>query len=100
MIKSIGELACTGQPSLQNALELAAKSLKLRPMHASREVIVVIANLTTCDPGSVADTIKLMKEENIRCSVIGLAAEVYVYKILTKETKGTYSVILDDVHFK
>ncbi|EEB12286.1 TFIIH basal transcription factor complex p44 subunit, putative [Pediculus humanus corporis] len=100
IIKSIGDLACTGQPSLQNALELAGKSLKLRPTHASREVIAIIANLTTCDPGNVADTIRFMKEENIRCSVIGLAAEVYVYKTLTKETKGTYSVILDDVHFK
>lgn len=59
-----------------------------------------MANLTTCDPGNVADTIKFMKEENIRCSVIGLAAELYVCKTLTKETKGTYSVILDDTHFK
>lgn len=36
----------------------------------------------------------------MRCSVIGLAAEVHICKQLAKDTGGTYNVILDDCHFK
>lgn len=100
VIKKIAEMSCTGEPSLQNALELVDKSLKLLPSHASREVLILMANLTTCDPGNIVDTIKMMKSNNIRCSVIGLAAEVHVCKTLTKETGGVYSVVLDDVHYR
>lgn len=41
-----------------------------------------------------------MKAEGVRCSVIGLAAEVKVCRQLSKETGGLYSVILDDCHFR
>lgn len=100
MLKNLAEISCTGEPSLQNALELAAKSLKLLPSHASREVLVIMANLTTCDPGNINDTVKAMKADSIRCSVIGLAAEVHVCRTLTKETGGVYSIVLDDVHYR
>jgi len=59
-----------------------------------------MANLTTCDPGNIVDTIQELKREKIRCSVIGLAAEVRVCRLLTQETGGIYGVILDDVHYK
>lgn len=99
-VKQYAELSCQGEPSLQNALELAAKSLKLLPSHASREVLVLMANLTTCDPGNIIETIKELKKDKIRCSVIGLAAEVRVCRLLAQETGGIYSVILDDSHYK
>ncbi|KAL0268262.1 UNVERIFIED_CONTAM: hypothetical protein PYX00_010276 [Menopon gallinae] len=100
VLKNLAEVSCTGEPSLQNALELAAKSLKLLPTHASREVLIIMANLTTCDPGNINDTVKAMKADSIRCSVIGLAAEVHVCRTLTKETGGVYSIVLDDVHYR
>lgn len=48
---------CSGEPSLQNALKLAASSLKMLPSHASREVLVIMGSLTTCDPGDINETI-------------------------------------------
>lgn len=36
----------------------------------------------------------------MRCSVIGLAAEVHVCRQLAKHTGGVYNVILDDSHYK
>jgi len=36
----------------------------------------------------------------VRCSVIALAAEVRIYKLLSKETGGTFNVILDDTHLQ
>jgi len=35
----------------------------------------------------------------VRCSFIGLAAEVFVFRNLCEETHGVYSVILDELHF-
>ncbi|EEC04260.1 Bcl-2-associated transcription factor (BTF), putative [Ixodes scapularis] len=41
-----------------------------------------------------------MQKCSIRCSVVGLAAEVRVCCALTKATGGTYNVIMDENHFK
>lgn len=49
----------TGEPSLQNSLELALKSLRLLPSHASKEILVIIGALTTCDPGDINETIRV-----------------------------------------
>ncbi|KAJ8985989.1 hypothetical protein NQ317_013873 [Molorchus minor] len=102
-IKHIGSLNRTsliGEPSLQNGLEAALSSLKLLPSHASREILVIIGSLTTCDPGNIYTTIDSLKQEGVRCSVIGLAAEVHVCRKIANQTGGVYNVILDDSHFK
>uniref|UniRef100_A0A1B6EDD1 General transcription factor IIH subunit n=1 Tax=Clastoptera arizonana TaxID=38151 RepID=A0A1B6EDD1_9HEMI len=91
---------CIGEPSLQNALELALSSLKMLPTHASREVLVILGSLTTCDPGDINQTIVSLKNCGIRVSVIGLAAEVRICNALCKETGGVYNVVLDDRHFR
>lgn len=41
-----------------------------------------------------------MKAEGVRCSVIGLAAEVHVCRELSRRTGGSYGVILDDAHYR
>lgn len=48
-----------GEPSLQNGLEMALSSLKLLPSHASREILVIMGSLTTCDPGDISNTIEV-----------------------------------------
>lgn len=55
---------CSGEPSLQNALELALSSLKMLPTHASREVLIILGSLTTCDPGDIQVTIKVSTHNN------------------------------------
>lgn len=42
----------------------------------------------------------MLKSEGVRCSVIGLAAEVHICRQLANRTGGAYSVILDDSHYK
>lgn len=88
-----------GEPSIQNSLEICERTLKQMPAHASREVLFIMGSLTTCDPGSLYETISNMKKLNIRCSIIGLAAEVHICKALTKDTGGVYSIVLDESHF-
>jgi transcription initiation factor TFIIH subunit 2 len=58
------------------------------PIHGSREVLILSGSLTTCDPGNIFDTIDRFKQEKIRCSVIGLAAEVQICRTIAKETNG------------
>ena len=41
-----------------------------------------------------------MKNDGVRCSVIGLAAELHVSKRMATATGGDHSVVLDDKHFK
>ncbi|KAH1016981.1 hypothetical protein HUJ05_007721 [Dendroctonus ponderosae] len=99
-LRSMSKTSLLGEPSLQNGLEDAFSSLKLVPTHASREVLVIMGSLTTCDPTDINTTIQKFKQEGIRCSIIGLAAEVHICRTLANETKGTYNIILDDSHYK
>lgn len=91
---------CGGEPSLYNSLSLAIQTLKHMPGHTSREILIVMSSLTTCDPANIYELIKTLKSLRVRVSVIGLSAEVRVCTVLTRETGGSYHVILDESHFK
>lgn len=94
------DTVCLGEPSLFNALSLAVSTLKHMPGHTSREVLIVMSSLTTCDPANIYELIKTLRSLRVRVSVIGLSAEVRVCTVLTRETGGSYHVILDEGHFK
>nr|XP_043609149.1 general transcription factor IIH subunit 2 [Erigeron canadensis] len=96
----MGKLGCSGEASLQNALELVHEQLDQIPSYGHREVIILYSALSTCDPGDVMETIQKCKKSKIRCSVIGLSAEIYICKYLSQETGGLYSVALDEAHLK
>lgn len=53
------QITPAGEPSLQNSIELALKSLRLLPSHASKEILIIVGALTTCDPGDINETIKV-----------------------------------------
>ncbi|KAE9417668.1 hypothetical protein Angca_008889, partial [Angiostrongylus cantonensis] len=99
-LSSLNEAICSGDFSLQNALQLATTNLKSLPGHVSREVILVMSSLSTVDPGNIFSTFEIIRGHNIRCSVIGLAAELFVCKQLVKITNGRYDVVLDADHFE
>uniref|UniRef100_A0A7N0UG12 VWFA domain-containing protein n=1 Tax=Kalanchoe fedtschenkoi TaxID=63787 RepID=A0A7N0UG12_KALFE len=100
-IKSLmSNLGCSGDASLQNALDLVHGYLNQIPSYGHREVLILYSALSTCDPGDIMETIQYCKESKIRCSVIGLSAEMFICKHLCQETGGSYSVALDESHFK
>lgn len=99
-LKKIEETPCRGEPSLQNALEVAHASLRHLPPHTSREVLIIFAALTTCDPGAIKTSIQKIKDANIRVSAIGLAAELHICKDISQETGGSFAVSINDVHLK
>lgn len=52
-------MALVSEPSIQNGLEIALKTLKMVPSHASREILMILGSLTTCDPGDINETIEV-----------------------------------------
>ncbi|KAF9684024.1 hypothetical protein SADUNF_Sadunf04G0074700 [Salix dunnii] len=96
----MAKLECSGDSSLQNALELVHEYLDQIPSYGNREVLILYSALTTCDPGDIMETIQKCKKSKMRCSVIGLSAEMFICKHLCQETGGLYSVALDESHFK
>lgn len=99
-LKKITVNQCIGEASLQNSLEMSLMTMKNLPQHTSKQVLIIMGSLTTCDPSDIDVTIKSLVEHNIRISVIGLSAEVQVCKRIAKETKGSYHVILDEHHLR
>uniref|UniRef100_A0A8C9TY87 General transcription factor IIH subunit n=1 Tax=Scleropages formosus TaxID=113540 RepID=A0A8C9TY87_SCLFO len=101
LLKHFSDSFCAGS-SISHGWPRLKQSVSNRhmPGHTSREVLVIFSSLTTCDPSNIYDLIKTLKGLKIRVSVIGLSAEVRVCTILTRETGGTYHVILDETHFR
>lgn len=60
VIQGLNKTSLVGEPSLQNGLEMALKSLKLLPSHASREILILMGSLTTCDPSDINRTIEVL----------------------------------------
>jgi transcription initiation factor TFIIH subunit 2 len=89
-----------GSASLQNGLDLAVESLRRIPPYGHREVLVLLAALSSCDPGNILDSIKAAKTNKVRVSVVGLAAEVHVCRVAATETGGSYEVATSEAHLE
>lgn len=90
-----------GEFSLQNCLEVAGRSLGHQPRHGSREIVLVTAALSTCDPGYIlTETLPRLQQANIRVSCIALSAELHICRKLAESTSGTMGVCLDLQHFR
>uniref|UniRef100_A0A5K3ENM7 General transcription factor IIH subunit n=1 Tax=Mesocestoides corti TaxID=53468 RepID=A0A5K3ENM7_MESCO len=99
-LEELSKRQCIGEPSIQNALTMAESRLRYMPAHSSREIILVVASLTTCDPGDIHQTIQSLITHRIRCSVISLAVEVFVHRAIAEATQSSLHVILDAAHLK
>jgi transcription factor Ssl1 len=87
--------------SLQNGLEVAGRSLGHQPRHGSREILILCAALSTCDPGHIlTETMPRLKAANIRVSTFALSAELYICRKLSEETGGAMGVCLDKGHMR
>ncbi|KAK9457543.1 Ssl1-like-domain-containing protein [Dipodascopsis uninucleata] len=94
----------SGDPSLQNALEMSRGALYHVPSHGTKEVVIIFGSLLSCDPGDIHKTIDTLAQEKIHVRIVGLAAEVEICREICKRTNNgdvsTYGVILNEQHFK
>ncbi|TFY54503.1 hypothetical protein EVJ58_g8824 [Rhodofomes roseus] len=91
VLKAISErhkLEPTGEPSLQNAIDMARSSTSHLPTHSSREILIIFGSLTTCDPGNIHETLAECVKDRIRISVVALAAEMKICRELCDKTGG------------
>ncbi|KAN0128125.1 TFIIH basal transcription factor complex subunit SSL1 [Lactarius tabidus] len=103
VLKAISErhkLEPTGEPSLQNAIEMARSSMSHLPTHSSREMLIIFGSLTTVDPGNIFETLSSCVKDRIRISLVALAAETKICRELCDKTGGTFGVAMNEGHFK
>ncbi|KAJ3735777.1 Ssl1-like-domain-containing protein [Lentinula guzmanii] len=103
VLKSISDrhrLEPTGDPSLQNSIEMARNSMNHLPTHSSREILIIFGSLTTCDPGNIHDTLDECVKNRIRISIVALAAEMKICRDLCDKTGGQFGVAMNEGHFK
>ncbi|KAG7440006.1 TFIIH basal transcription factor complex, subunit SSL1 [Guyanagaster necrorhizus] len=103
VLKTISDrhkLLPAGEPSLQNAIEMARNSMNHLPTHSSREILIIFGSLTTCDPGNIHDTLDSCVRYKIRISVVALAAEMKICRDLCDKTGGQFGVAMNEGHFK
>lgn len=93
-------LGANGNASLQNALNVARKNLESVPPYAMKESIVCYGSLSTCDPGDIHATIESLVTDKIRCSAVGMGAELHILRLLSKKTRGTYIIAMNEDHFR
>lgn len=96
-----------GNPSLQNALEMARAALFHTPTHGTREVVIIFGALLTSDPGDIHVTIRALVKDRVRVSVVGLAARIAICAEMCAKTNGTgkdnasvYGVAMHEQHFR
>lgn len=58
------------------------------PGHVSKETLTVMSSLSSCDPGNIFNTFEQLKVQSIRCSVVGLSAELFACRKLAELTSG------------
>ena len=54
--------------------------------------------LSTCDPGDVFASVAACKKAKVRCSVLGVAAEMQLCRTIATSTGGSYDVARDQNH--
>lgn len=97
-LRAAAKRGCSGEISLQNALSLCADVLRGVPRHVSKEVVLVVAGLTTCDPGNVFETVRQLGTSGVRVSFVSLSAELRIFARIAEETGGTSRVALTEHH--
>ena len=90
-----------GEFSLQNGIEVAGRSLGYAPRYGSREIIVIMSALATCDPGDIlSETLPRLLHAGIRLSTISLQSEVHICKKLADVTGGVAGVCMNTGHLR
>ena len=105
-IQKLYEQEPKGQPSLQNALNMARAALFHAPTHTTREILILFGSLLSSDPGDIHATISALVSSHITVTIIGLAAQVAICLTLVTRTNPTvppshtYNVALNETHYR
>ena len=89
---------------MQKVFEANNKSLMQNaaaiPPYGSKEALILLSSLTSCDPGSITDAIKGAQAAKVRVHVVGLSAEMFVSGKIASDTGATSAVALSAAHLE
>lgn len=94
------KLEPSGEPSLQNGLDMARGSMSHLPSTSSLECLVLFSSLTTTDPGSIHKSLAKLIDSRVKVSVVALAAEMKVCRVIAERTGGRFGVAMDEKHYR
>ena len=66
----------------------------------SKEIVVIMNSLTTCDSGDLRETLDYMGENGVKINVIHLGAQVEICKTVAKTTGGRLVVPNNELEFE
>ena len=69
------------------------------PSYAKKEILLVNASITNCDPDNIFETIEVLKQSKIKVSVVSLSASMHVLQKLSQETGGQMFLAKDQQHY-
>ncbi len=101
-LAALAELAgkeCEGEISLQHCVELGIANLRHVSAHVSRELLLIVSSLSTCDPGDLNSAAISAKHARIRISIIHFSGAMFAGEQLCRATGGTHAVMVDKTHF-
>uniref|UniRef100_A0A7S4K5T4 VWFA domain-containing protein n=1 Tax=Guillardia theta TaxID=55529 RepID=A0A7S4K5T4_GUITH len=84
--------AGAGMPSMRAGLEVALQLLEMQASYGTREVLMMYGSLSSCDRGDIFQTADRLKSAGVKVNIVGMAAELYVARAVSKRTGGSYSV--------
>ena len=88
-----------GNPSYQNALDLAFNQYEICvPAHARKEILIINSSINVSDPRNIFETITLLKYSNTVVSIISLSGKLHVLDKIAINTNGQLSVAVDKAH--
>lgn len=94
------KLEPSGEPSLQNGLDMARGSMNHLPSTSSLEVLVLFSSLTTTDPGSIHKSLQKLIDSRIKVSIVALAAELKICRVIAERTGGRFAVAMNEAHYR
>ena len=74
------------------------QAAQLVPPYGSREVLVLLSALSTCDPGNIFDALKSAQAAKLKVSIVGLSADMHISRRIAEDSGGTYNVALSKEH--
>ena len=78
---------------------MARSTLSGVPSFAAREVLCIVSSLSTVDAGDINATVAAMAQHHIVCSVVHLAAELFICSHLAQATGGRHAVVMSKEHY-
>nr|WRH23629.1 RNA polymerase II transcription factor [Naematelia aurantialba] len=97
------KLEPSGEPSLQNGLQMARGGMAHFPSTSSLETLTIFSSISTSDPdgsSTIHTTLMDLVNQKVRCTIISLSGEIKICRQICERTGGRFGVAIDEEHLR